>query len=1161
MVRFSLLPVLAAVFLAADPTTAADTDVLRLDFSEPAIMIAPGGRTGACDQLRFDRNGDRLFAVGDDKVVHQWDVTADGLDYRPPLRWNVYRERRGAIYALAISPDERYVAIGGYGRKDADVVVIDRQTGRTVQALSAETHPGYGAGGVVWSLAFDPSGTRLAVGLEDGSVWDWTRTAAKPTAVRVGPPVPGATRRAERLAKVVWVGFAGGSIRFVRGDGEVAEATAGRPVRTLFRFGSAVAGVVAHPDGDWLAARPLRQTPTGTSVELRAMPGGEMVRAIGYRKNDRNEHRLLPVTLAVDRTGRRLAVGTAWVIEDTETRTARSGDVRIYDLGVNPPVLTAYATFDGQEDRPAATPDALAFHPDGERLAIAGGFDHETSLWKIGGGTIARAGPRSVGVGRPVWQVGTADNGTKLGLRQEFDPASTDPNARGRGDWDWFDLERLGWASGKVGTPQTAIRELDGWRVTADPVDEFKWTIDHISGFSYPLSFDKAADDRPLCYTFLPATSPGRVRLAVGHYWGMTVFEFRRGFAPRRVARGVGHQGVVTSIAPAKDGRLLVTGSTDQTVCLWAMAPWEHTPAVGAKFDWQFDPVTQGRSFVVAAVQDGSPAWECGLLPGDRVRKLGYDVAWVDPVEAWADTIKTAEPGRELAFLIDRPSGNGFVRTAAKTRLLSRPQARFFPATNGINREWVFYRYTDHYYAASSGGDDHLGWLVGGTMAADSPEFFRATQFQPVFDRPAKVLETVTTLVRTPDRPPIREFVPPYVHIAVSAERTVDQPVRATVTVRPRGDATGRPIPVEKIELWLDDEVRLSEWAVTPADGSAEVTRVIELRPSQLRIGRNRLTVVAYAKVRGTAHIDITHDPMVRPAKRIRGLAVGVDKYPYLPANSQLRASANDTYLIRDAFNGLEKSPTVKSSRIDTLVNEEATPNAILAGIERASAGLGPDDLFVLYLAGHGFADGIASSDEGRSVESSAVGGRDAWYFCGYAPWDGHPISLSQPTSGRGIREGLNQAGGVLSGSTLLTRLAPINCRKLVLIDSCHSGAIAQDPCRDLRPGGRGAVVLAAAAPYESASEYPLEIIRNGHKVTELHGFFTAALADILAHNQSGADRNNDNSLSLEELHIALSRTVGTLRTATLGNQSGGPTQTVVMVPSELRDVVFVELD
>src|SRR5688572_1575525 len=95
------------LLLAAAPAGGRADDLLRLDFDEPQIVLSPGGRSGACDVIRFTRDGRQLLAVGDDKVIHTWGVKPDGLDYGKPVRWNVFRERRGAIYALALSPDER----------------------------------------------------------------------------------------------------------------------------------------------------------------------------------------------------------------------------------------------------------------------------------------------------------------------------------------------------------------------------------------------------------------------------------------------------------------------------------------------------------------------------------------------------------------------------------------------------------------------------------------------------------------------------------------------------------------------------------------------------------------------------------------------------------------------------------------------------------------------------------------------------------------------------------------------------------------------------------------------------------------------------------------------------------------------------------------------
>lgn len=1158
-----LIPVtFFSLMLLSHSVLGQSADVLRLDFSEPQIMLAPGGRTGACDQLRFDRSGTTLIAVGDDKVVHQWTVNAGELTYRPPLRWNVFRERRGAIYALAISPDERFLAIGGYGRKDADVVVFDRQTGQVVRALSAETHRGYGTGGVVWNLAFDATGSRLAVGLEDGSLWVWGQAGGRGEARQVKPGERDRQTVTERLARIVWVGFHNDAVRYATGAGIVGEVVPEQRPVELFRFAAPVGGVVAHPTGKWLAARPLRQTATGTTVEIRSLPDGEVIQSIPFTRNERNEHRLLPATLAVDATGNRLAIGTEFITEETRFRPFRPGDVRIYDLRVTAPRLIAYSVFDGRNGTPTSSPNAIAFAPTSDQIAIAGGLDHETSLWNITEGKLTAAGKRAVSMGRPIWQVGAAEDGKVICIRSQLDLDSTDPNARGQGRWDCFDLSRPDWSTRVTEPTEQALLTHDGWTVEIDPTNEFSWGIVHKeSGFRYALPLDKSTVYRPMCYTFLPTDTQRRVRLAVGHYWGFTVYEFRRGDKPQIIARSVGHHGTVTTIAPAKKGQLLITGSTDQTVCLWVLTPWENQARFGAGTEWRFDPKTNQRSFQVTAVQDGSPAWECGLHPGDRIARLGYDVSWVADPNEWLTTLEKAEPGRELAFEIHRPSANTFVQTWAKTRLLTRPQARFFPALGSANRDWILYRYSDHYYAASPGGDAYLGWLAGGKTAADTPEYFPASQFRSVFERPEKVRQAVRELVRHPQRPPMRAYTPPAVEVTASATEIKNDPVQITLKVHPRRDETGRPIPVEKVELWLDDEVLLQEWAIATPDGTQTVERTLTLRPEQLRIGTNRLSAVGYAKVRGEQVIRLQHTSAQSRTPVIRGLAIGIDTYPYLPAGSQLHSTVADARLVQTTIESLATRGNIRSAKIDLLLENQATPAAILAGIDTSARGLGPDDWFILFLAGHGYAEGVSSEGGGRAVgDDTAPAAPGGWFFCGYAPWKGEPLNLAAVGSERGLTQGLRKAGGVVSASTLLDRLSHLNCRKLVLIDSCHSGAIAQDPGRDLRPGGKGAVILAAAAPYETAQEAPVRIDRNGRAVTEMHGFFTAALAYTLSNGHAQTDRNQDRLLTLEELHQGVATRVIALRQEMGLSRKGGPTQTVIAVPPDIRDRVFITL-
>src|SRR6516165_5654015 len=92
-------------WLASAGSALAQAD--RFGRFEPGLIVETGARMGACDVVTFTPDGQFLLAVGDDKVVRIWKHTGQGLDPQPVqiLRWSIFREQRGNIYALALSPD------------------------------------------------------------------------------------------------------------------------------------------------------------------------------------------------------------------------------------------------------------------------------------------------------------------------------------------------------------------------------------------------------------------------------------------------------------------------------------------------------------------------------------------------------------------------------------------------------------------------------------------------------------------------------------------------------------------------------------------------------------------------------------------------------------------------------------------------------------------------------------------------------------------------------------------------------------------------------------------------------------------------------------------------------------------------------------------------
>jgi WD40 repeat protein len=93
------------------------TSSLRAEPEAPVLHLE-GGPNTPVTCLAFSPDGRRLYAGGYDKVVHVWDWDEDQRLFVPsPLvyRIPIYPGASGVINALAISPDGRWLAIGGQG--------------------------------------------------------------------------------------------------------------------------------------------------------------------------------------------------------------------------------------------------------------------------------------------------------------------------------------------------------------------------------------------------------------------------------------------------------------------------------------------------------------------------------------------------------------------------------------------------------------------------------------------------------------------------------------------------------------------------------------------------------------------------------------------------------------------------------------------------------------------------------------------------------------------------------------------------------------------------------------------------------------------------------------------------------------------------------------
>lgn len=976
---------------------------------EPGMILETGGRTGACDVLRFTKDGSTLLAVGDDRVARSWRLDGNELTPLDPLRWSVWRNMRGVMYALALTTDESKIAVAGCGVRDGSVAVIDRTTGKVLSGLmfdGSET-----VKGTVWALAFSPSGKQVAVGADNGDVWLWP-WEKQPTKLRkLG--THGSTVRHFRFVDEE-------TLISIAADGPAIEWQGGvkRKELRLFRADKRQQ-ITASADGKWLAC-------VTADIELPC----EVISTDG-------SIRLAP-QLQLDEYAQGLALSFDGSSVAIACRSVPKGGPFIRETSARVFVLDRLG---GGLQKRAEFPipliaERVAWHPDGRRVAVAGGEDHEITLWDV---SIRQPKllTKAVGVGKCLWSVAFAKDGHSFGWKDKFQPAPDHMNRRGSGPWRVFDTNKRAIVPGDTFHPIQPIEIQSGWSVRPNPNDIYRLDVVGPDGKVQLLPWDWFVDDRPRCYTFLPSQEGKPPRLAVGHYWGLSVFELQT-TGIKRLWLGQGHQGYVASVAPSADGKLLLTASRDQTIACWTADPGTNT--FGAEFR-----AGLGRVFV-NSVRAGSPAWEAGLAKGDEIRVFAYGAGKYifDPnsitgrakVSVDADeclkVLSDVAPNKQLEFWILRDGREEKVQST----LRQRPLWCFLPTRNN---DWVLWRYFDYAYDASPGGDAYIGWQVGGDVN-ETPDFYPAQVFAKAsqFNRPEKIAKLLTEGRYDPERVRLPDLEPPQLTMKVHAIEA--NQVKVDLRAEPRGQRD--VFQVESATMWVNDY----RWKTWQKPG--KILERIEIPISELRPGTNRISWIVSSRA-GTSErkqLVVERPPANAPPRRF-ALVAGVSDYrSTVPRRGEKQTPWSNLDSLRTDLVRVESILQRSGYEVTSLDDSRATPEAIKAALTEFEKKLRPNDVFVLYLAGHGWVE-----QQGEKAGT--------FVFVGPKFDFARPDKTGLPTD------------------ELNDHLARIRGRKVVLLMTCHSGDIVRgglrDPVRELTPGGVGPVVIAACAARESALVHP----------------------------------------------------------------------------------------
>ena len=501
----------------------------------PLLMLDTGGHMAKIQDIAFTPDGRQLVSASDDKTIRVWDL-ATGKTVRI-IRGEIAPGDPGRIYAMALSPDGKWLAAGGSTGPECagcgDIRLYDFAAGRLVALLQGHEN-------VVYGLAFSPDGRHLISGSGDKTAIIWDVEARRLFHRLVG-----------HGAEIYTVGFSSDGARAVTGSfdhdlrlwrvadgGEIAHMTGhGGKVTSL---AVAVDGTIAS--GDYSGEIRLWDGKTGVFGKVLA----KQASVVG--------------SLSFSPDGKRLLSGTVEGSGQYESH--------VYDLAGGREVVT----YSGHDNIVLAT----AISPDGRWVATGGGGNHEIHLWDLQTGQ-RRLDQDSqpltlVGRGRRVWAVGFAGDGQTVAwgnLWQQTTQALL-----------YGPLQHV------LTLPSMADNLFRSRAIEAGEAGDFRratanqgeWSLQHRKGGNYGYngildikrngqvvaSIERGPTDGFVhrSYSF---TADGETIISGGGNGWLTTYDR----AGNTLGNFIGHESDVWAIAPSPDGRFLLSGSGDQTLRLW----------------------------------------------------------------------------------------------------------------------------------------------------------------------------------------------------------------------------------------------------------------------------------------------------------------------------------------------------------------------------------------------------------------------------------------------------------------------------------------------------------------------------------------------------------------------------------------------------------------
>jgi len=962
----------AAVVCAQQPKTSASPE-------KPEIFVQLG-HSGNIKVITWLPDGKYLLSGGDDKTVKIWNFET-GREVRT-FAGSTTRSH-GSVNALAVSPDSRFAASGGFD--DSHIHIWDIKSGAVAKKLligrgkeEEGTH----------ALAFSPDGKILAAACYIDAkqfirFYDW----------RGGKTLKELKGHKSAISSIA---FSPDGRQLISGSGWLYEESRDNTVRLwdvqkgaeIRRFSGHALGIMSvafSPDGRFIASSGMDKTiRLWKKADLDAPPmvvkAASAVKGIAFSPDS---HLIISsqeeglVELRDVLTGKPQASikshaeALAFSPDGSTVGLAHYKTVFLWDVAK----LQAGAyEVKWRGDVPASVrklggnvyvPNIAYFSADGDRLKIA----VYNKLFEYGAQTglmIASSDIiRSFEIGGTIRHFLARDIRTQPHADVVIDSRTDREILRHSSQSKWPYIQAFS-ADGR----QALTTSFQPDRLSLITTDNFteKTVLSSNPGSAFLKCFEFSPDGKTMAGAFSHSNDPDRLFIRL---WDANTGKLIRKFP--------GHTHYITALTFTPDSKRILSGGMDDTLRLWDAVTGKeqktlngHTGPISA-----VAISTSGKKALSASWDRSIRLWD--LASGKELQIFRGHTNWV----------RSAQFSRDGKFMVSTARDG-------TTRLWNLASGKeIVKIIHFEDGEWIVIT-PEGYFNASPGGAKHLNVRVGNQVY--SIDNFYEKFFNPVYV--ASVLQGKKVEATADIRKGIQS--PPDVRIVSPQPGSQFNTDNITIKVAAKDTGGG----IDEIRLYhngkaLGDDQR----GVKIVETGAEKTRDFAVT---LVDGLNTFRAVGFSSDRTESNPYEIAVQLAAPSKDVSlyVFAVGINKYKNPALN--LNYAVPDAKGIAGFFR--QKSQLFKKVNIIEIYDEEATKDGILAKLRELEK-THPQDAVLIYLAGHG-----------ENV-------MDVWYFI--------PHELTYPE-----REEHVQTKGI-SSPEFSEAMKKIRAQKiLLLVDACKSGAV-----------------------------------------------------------------------------------------------------------------------